>query len=232
MGTGFALPICKSISPLVAPLGKIEALAPPAKSLVYTAPAVARLVTAIVCVPATAEVVAVALSTLVSEEVADCAVSAPRGSASALTEVARLVRALLMAVKSLAWLCSVDCSPCHSVNWPLLSLRIWLTRLLTSSPCPLSSVAGFRLMPTIASFCLRRSRTGLRFQVLPKILGDSQIHTQHLGAGHLQDGSSRDVVHVLDHDLVLQLTVGLHLHYILRLFLLGGGLLRLLDFLV
>ncbi len=64
-------PICKSISPVVAPVGKIDPPAPPANSLVYTVPALARFVTTMEWFPGSAEVCAVAVRTPLSEDVAD-----------------------------------------------------------------------------------------------------------------------------------------------------------------
>jgi hypothetical protein len=76
------------------------------------------------------------------------------------------------------------------------------------------------------------SRANLRLQFLSQIFRNPQGNTQYFGAWHLQDGSPCGLIRILDHDLVLQLAIGLHLDHILRPFLLGGGLLRLLDFLV
>src|SRR5580698_3724390 len=97
-----APPICKSISPVVAPVGKIDALAPPAKSFVYTVPALARLVTTMEWFPGSAVVCAVAVRTPLFEDVAAWAVIAPKGSERAVIAVARLVRSLLMLFSAVA----------------------------------------------------------------------------------------------------------------------------------
>ena len=100
---------------------KMNALAPPAKSLVYTKPGLAKSLTTIWCLPATAPEAALAVNIPLSDEVAVCAATRPTfPTAPARRWLSRQVT--INRGQIVDGDCRVRSSFCQVVNWPLLSL--------------------------------------------------------------------------------------------------------------